>query len=83
MRRPPTTSAARRGRRPYANGFILINRAMELKPALNVIIVSAHFDENDGMAKQVVEHYAHVTLSKSRLAETVIVAVDSVLGSDV
>src|SRR5438045_2246642 len=45
-------------RMPNVNGFILINQAKKLKPNLNVIIISAYYDENDEIARQVVKRYA-------------------------
>lgn len=68
-------------RMPNVNGFILINQAKKLKPNLNVIIISAYYDENDEIARQVVKRYADIALSKPLRSQTVNEVVDSVLGS--
>ena len=66
-------------RMPNVNGFILINQAKKLKPGLIVIIISAYYDENDEIARQVVKRYADIALSKPLRSQTVNEVVDSVL----
>jgi DNA-binding NtrC family response regulator len=68
-------------RMPNVNGFILINQAKKLKPDLNVIIISAYYDENDEIARQVVRRYADTALSKPLRSQTVNEVVDQVLAS--
>jgi YesN/AraC family two-component response regulator len=68
-------------RMPNVNGFILINQAKKIRPTLNVIIISAYYDENDEIARQVVKRYADVALAKPLRSQTVNEVVDSVLGS--
>jgi len=67
-------------RMPNVNGFILINQAKKIRPKLNVIIISAYYDENDEIARQVVKRYADVALSKPLRSQTVNDVVDTVLG---
>jgi YesN/AraC family two-component response regulator len=66
-------------RMPNVNGFILINQAKKMKPSLSVIIISAYYDENDEIARQVVKRYADIALSKPLRSQTVNEVVDSVL----
>jgi CheY-like chemotaxis protein len=68
-------------RMPNVNGFILINQAKKLRPDLNIVIVSAYYDESDEISRQVVRRYADSALSKPLRNQTINQIVDAALGS--
>jgi CheY-like chemotaxis protein len=67
-------------RMPNVNGFILINQAKKLRPDLNIVIVSAYYDESDEISRQVVRRYADSALSKPLRNQTINQVVDAALG---
>lgn len=67
-------------RMPHTSGFSLIQRAKTLQPRLAVVILSAFYDENDGMTQEVVRRYADVALAKPFSAQTLNEAINCLLG---
>lgn len=67
-------------RMPGMNGFMLITEARRICPRLPVVIISAYYDENDGVSQRVVGHYAQVALTKPLELGAVNDAVNVALG---
>lgn len=66
-------------RMPVQNGFMLIQQAKKLSPGLQVIVISAYYDETDEVARQIVHQYAPIALSKPLTRATVTEAVAAAL----
>lgn len=64
---------------PKMDGFRLIEHARKIRPNLPVIVISAYYDDTDGMAYRMGKRYADVIFTKPFRRESINNAIDRLL----